>query len=619
MLTISTNRPRNVDAPRAAAILYGDWGASKIYILGLAFAIAGYSSFWLILPMCLLTALVGVNYMIICRHYPDGGGVYASVRHRSEILSIVGAFLLVADYLVTVAISALSAFQYLGHYFGITHPELWGAASILLIGVLNYFGPRHTGGLAVIIAVPMLVVVVLLCLFALPHMGQAWHNIKPLEGGLTKNWMGFVGVVLALSGVEAVANATGVMKLNPGSTLDKPSVSKTSTPAVLWVMLEVCIITAVLGFAMHALPGLEIITGSDPSGPDVNAPGNPGVRDYMLAYMGEIFVGHSFGAVAAKVAAIIICICATLMLFSEANTALLDLISIQFLMSRDGELPSVYQKLNKFGVPNIGMLIATIIPAILVIAVKDMSGLADLYAVGVVGAIAVNLGSSATDKHLALKKWERYLMLFTFVVMVAIEISLFIDKPKARIFAVTVLAVGLILRGLASEHFARKKKAAATASPPLVRKLDVHVAEGQAPISAAAFREPLLCAVRSIGRTLDFAIEEAKDAGRPLYVLFVREQAVITPEDRQRHWQQDDEARQIFDYARAKTDANVLPCYAVSDSAADTIVDTAATLGVCRLILGSPQRGTLLALLRGDIIRNVSALLPDNIHLLVYA
>src|SRR6201747_1751609 len=105
MISTSTRRPRNLDARRSAAILYGDWGTSKAYVIGLAFAVAGYSSFWLILAMCALMALVGVNYMAICRHYPDGGGVYASVRHRSEIISIVGAFLLIADYLVTAAIS----------------------------------------------------------------------------------------------------------------------------------------------------------------------------------------------------------------------------------------------------------------------------------------------------------------------------------------------------------------------------------------------------------------------------------------------------------------------------------------------------------------------------------
>src|SRR6185503_13018438 len=108
MISVTTNRPRNVDTPRAAAILYGDWGTSKAYVIGLAFAIAGYSSFWLIAAMCVLTALVGFNYILICRHHPDGGGVYASVRHRSQMISIVGAFLLIADYIVTAAISALA-------------------------------------------------------------------------------------------------------------------------------------------------------------------------------------------------------------------------------------------------------------------------------------------------------------------------------------------------------------------------------------------------------------------------------------------------------------------------------------------------------------------------------
>ena len=60
MIVGKTKRPRNVDAPRAAAILYGDWGTSKAYVIGLAFAVAGYSSFWLILAMCVLMALVGV-------------------------------------------------------------------------------------------------------------------------------------------------------------------------------------------------------------------------------------------------------------------------------------------------------------------------------------------------------------------------------------------------------------------------------------------------------------------------------------------------------------------------------------------------------------------------------
>ena len=80
--------------------------------------------------------------------------------------------------------------------------------------------------------------------------------------------------------------------------------------------------------------------------------------------------------------------------------------------------------------------------------VKDVAGLADLYAVGVVGAIATNLGAASTDKKLDLKRWERILIFCTFLIMTAIEISLFIDKPNARLFAATILVFGLILRGL---------------------------------------------------------------------------------------------------------------------------------------------------------------------------
>jgi hypothetical protein len=63
----------------------------------------------------------------------------------------------------------------------------------------------------------------------------------------------------------------------------------------------------------------------------------------------------------------------------------------------------------------------------------------------------------------------------------------------------------------------------------------------------------------------------------------------------------------------------IRPCYAVSDSPADTIVDIAATVGASRLLLGSPQRNTLINMLRGNLIRQVSNLLPEDIHMLVYA
>jgi amino acid transporter/nucleotide-binding universal stress UspA family protein len=611
LIPTNVKRPRNVNVPRAAAILYGDWGTSKAYVIGLAFAVAGYASFWLIALMCVLTALVGLNYMVICRLYPDGGGVYASVRHRSEVISIVGAFLLIADYLVTAAISALSAFAYLG----VPHPEKFAAAAILIIGLLNLLGPKHTGGLAFLISVPTLIVVIVLGLFSLPHIGEAIGHLQPLRGGFWHNWAGFVGIVLALSGVEAIANATGVMRLDPGSTDAQPSVRKTSTPALLIVMIEVCLFTALLGLAMHALGGLQTVNG------DVNAPGAEGVRDYMLRYMGEVFVGGALGPTLGHAFGIIVSIVFALLLLSATNTAIVALIMIQFLMSRDRELPNIFQRLNKWGVPNAGMLLATLVPMLLVILVRDMSGLADLYAVGVVGAIATNLGATATDRTRSIKIWERTLMFATFVVMFAIEMSLLIDKPNARYFVVTILAVGLILRGLVQER--RAKKEAMPAPPLMPEKLPVNLA-GAVPrepanaVSAGA--ESILCAIRGTGRTLDFALKEARETGCRLYLLFVREQPFMTEEDVGRKWQEDEDASKIFHEAKQKAgDQQPLFAYAVSPSAAETIVDVAATLGASRVILGAPQRSALINLLRGNVIREVSNSLPEEIDLLVYA
>jgi nucleotide-binding universal stress UspA family protein len=405
------------------------------------------------------------------------------------------------------------------------------------------------------------------------------------------------------------------MKMNPGASDANPNVSKTSTPAILLVMLEVCIFTALLSLGMDALSGLTI-DSTDALNPNVNAPGHPGVRDYMLRYMGQMFVGGAFGTTAGHIAAWIVSAVFGLLLLSAVNTAIVALIGISFLMSRDGELPPQFQRLNEFGVPNLGLMAAAVIPAILVVVVKDMSGLADLYAVGVVGAIATNLGACSTDKKLRLAVWERGTMFVTFLIMVAIELSLLVDKPSARLFAGTVLLVGLLLRGLAAE-FSNRQKAALAAAAPVPTPIPV------APVKYnmdCVDGPPIMCAIRGAGRTLDFAVDQARQTRRPLYLLFVRTLPVLTEQDYKKKWQDDEEARDVFLAAKGKADGHpVFPCYAVSDSVADTIVDIAATLGASYLILGTPERRGLASLLRGNIIREISNNLPEEINLLVFA
>src|SRR3989441_8804797 len=206
------HRPRNLDWKRAAALLYGDWGTSKAYVIGLAFLAAGYASFPIILAVCALTGLVGINYIVICRHFPDGGGVYSSARSQGRLLAVVGALLLLADLTVTAALSGWSALTYITsgaeHIAWIKflrdHIALTTIAVLLIMGMINYFGPKHSGSLAVALAVPTLIVVVVLIAISTPHLTT--HFLQPRQESLGTLWVQFVGVILALSGAETIAN-----------------------------------------------------------------------------------------------------------------------------------------------------------------------------------------------------------------------------------------------------------------------------------------------------------------------------------------------------------------------------------------------------------------------------
>src|SRR5215813_12689733 len=163
----SSHRPRNVGWARAAALLYGDWGTSKAYVIGAAFLATAFSSFPIILAVCALTGLVAYNYMIVCRHFPDGGGVYSSARAQSRVLAVLGSLLLVADLTVTAALSGWSAMAYF--HAPKEHIALPPVAQILVVGAITFFGPKHSGSMAVRLAIPTVVVVVAIILLSAPY------------------------------------------------------------------------------------------------------------------------------------------------------------------------------------------------------------------------------------------------------------------------------------------------------------------------------------------------------------------------------------------------------------------------------------------------------------------
>ncbi len=599
----AAHRPRNVGWARAAAFLYGDWGTSKAYVIGLAFLAAGFSSLPTILAVCVLTGVVGYNYILICRNFPDGGGVYSAARKQSRILAVMGALLLVADLTVTAAMSGWSGMQ----YFGVPRAYIpWATLGLLaLVGAVNYFGPKHSGSMAFSLAIPMVLVVLAIIALSLPYLNLG--SLEPSTKSFSGKWVAFTGMILALSGVESIANLTGVMKLDPASTSDSPRVSRTVYKAILPVAFEVVLGTALLGWAMLSLPR------------ELNGLLEERWED-MLRFLGEQYGTMVFGIGFGKVFGIIVGLVVGLLLLSAVNTAITALIGLLFMMAQDGEMPRPFGKLNPHGVPWWPLILAVLLPVGVVLISSDLESLAGLYAIGVVGAITVNLGSCAINKDLRLNWFERVVMGLTFILMFVIEITIAKTKPEALFFAVCVLGLGMALRA-----FAQKRAGLRTLT------VSEEVAAAMTPESIPGFRlnisatQTILVAARGLNPVLSFALEEARLRQASLYVLYVKELAVNFPGPVQlaekHRWQDDRDAAKIM-YAMLESgrqnEVAVVPLYAVSVDPAGTILDLSATLGVDLLMLGTSHRRTLVSLLKGDVVTEVAKSLPENIQLVIY-
>ncbi len=597
------HRPRNVDWKRAAALLYGDWGTSKAYVIGLAFIAAGFSSFPIILAVCVLTAVVGYNYIIVCAHFPDGGGVYSAARQQSRFLASTGALLLIANFMVTAALSGWAAVS----YFGIParYAQIATMALILVVGAINFFGPKHSGSVSLWLALPAVLVVLLIIGFSAPHLTTV--HLEPRHENLRHVWVAFVGVILALSGVEAVANITGVMKTDPDSTPDKPKVTRTATKAIVPVAIEVVLGTALLGWAMLSLPKSF-------------APTLEAHKEDMLRFLAEHYGSLVVGPAAGQIFGIIVGAVFGLLLFSAVNTAVVALIGVIYMMAQDGEMPRQLARLNPHGVPKIPLFIAVGIPIVILAVTKQFEALAGLYAIGVVGAIAVNLGACTFNKRLALPMYQRVIMGLTFIILFAVELTIAKTKPEALFFAICVLGVGYALRAYSHKLAGLKtmtvsRGVAAMVTPDMASAVQPRIDEGQ----------KIMVAARGITPVLGFAMDEAQLRKAVLCVLYVKEIAVYFSAaptvPGKAKWKDDPEANAIMSLMLKEGEERgvcVLPVFAVSEDAAATILDLSATMGVDYLLIGASQRTALAHLLRGSVVTNVAAQLPEDIRLVIF-
>lgn len=584
-------RPRNLKWYHAGPLLFGDWGTSRLYVLGLAFYFAGHASLFYIGSMALLVIGVGWSYTIVCRNFPDGGGVYSAAKRTHRTVALVGGLLLVTNFSVTAALSGFEAFRYLG-----LSPQ-WSVlatiTAILLLGALNAIGSAKAGAFALIVAVGSIATTLVLAAFCLPSLPDAQGVLHLPVGRPREQWMIFVGIVLALSGVEVVANMTGIM-VQP--------VRKTAKKTIWPVVAEVTILNIVLGLAMNAIPNV------------IENQADHEYRDAMLKVVADHYVGSGFAIFSSFLFA--------LLLLSAVNTAILGLVSIQYAMARDGELPGPFTRLNRFGVPWICLLAACGLACVVVGFTGDLETLAELYAIGVIGAISINLGLCTFDRRVDSSVFERLGMGLVALVLVCIEVTIIVTKPHATLFAGSVVVGGLVLRSVAVRVRARRVPVPVAVPPevevvPLLAQLQQQVG----PIKPEAPR--IMAAIRGPTKLVDFALEFARLKKATLFMINVREVAVPPGEQvMMPGLEGDSRAVELIEQVMAKgkeMGVQVYPIYGVSTDAADVILDFAVTYNVSTLLMGVTRELAVVRALRGNILRAIARRLPEEIELLIHA
>jgi hypothetical protein len=264
-------------------------------------------------------------------------------------------------------------------------------------------------------------------------------------------------------------------------------------------------------------------------------------------------------------------------------------------------------QLNRFGVPWMPAVVAASVPILVLLISHDLDSLAALYAIGVIGAVAINV--TLCSMHPRLRRMHRKVpMMALGFVLLAIWVTLAFTKLHALVFVTVVLAIGLTARAL-NKHFATRKGP----KPSLLRQATME----QLPAQAMAMPKILLGTYGSEALARP-SLRTAKDAGAMLIVCFIRQVSLSYKyEGEQKLTIETDQAAlrafsRFLDLGHSMG-VPVLPVYDTGTNAAELMAENAAIYGCERVLIGTSRQGAIYHLIKGKFQARLEALLPPEI------
>ena len=596
----------------AWAVVFCDIGTSVYYVPGILYGHVKNATPFFVLLTTGGFVLLALKYIEISWRNPEGGGVVTiTTKAFGPMWGCLGGMLITVDYFLTTAISAVTGLQYIGSAF----PSLDNYIVILscigvgILAALNIIGIRESATAALIMALAAFgadLIVIGAAFFTMnAEQWQAVLNNLSIgrEVSSYELVVGFGAAWLAFSGLESISQLSPAMRL---------PLRRTTRFAMTAVIITILVTSPVLtALSVGLLPEQIKATESE-------------------RFISEL--GWIIGGLGLKITVVLTA--SSLLLFAS-NTAIIGSYHVFLALARQGFLPKILELRNRaFNTPHIAVLIATSVPALLILLTKgQLLLLGDMYAFGLLGAFFFS--SLSLDKirwRLGRRDFGFWVGVFTtLMVMVAWGINL-VEKQLATYFGGAVTLIGMLTAiGVRRAWFVdmllkipiiqRLQTRAYRASENLVED----ELKGLMTLAEAVEVKPLyssstLLALRDESpRLIQEGIIRAKGKGESaLYCIYVEEWpglfAGTTPHAPNEEGVETLKA--VLQAVREKQ-IEIIPIWTVSHNASEAIAHAAKELDVDVVIIGATRRSAFYHMLRGRVVKGLTKRLPRDCHLMI--
>jgi amino acid transporter/nucleotide-binding universal stress UspA family protein len=596
----------------AWAVVFCDIGTSVYYVPGILYGHVKNATPFFVLLTTGGFILLALKYIEISWRNPEGGGVVTiTTKAFGPMWGCLGGILITVDYFLTTAISAVSGFQYIGSAFPFldNYILILSCVGVGILAALNIIGIRESATVALVMALSAFVInlVVIGAAFFTMNAAQWQTVVNHLSIGKEVSpyelVVGFGAAWLAFSGLESISQLSPAMRF---------PLRRTTRYAMTAVIITVIMTSPVLtALSVGLLP------------------------DQIKATQSERFIselGWIIGGLGLKIAVVLTA--SSLLLFAS-NTAIIGSYHVFLALARQGFLPKILELRNRaFNTPHIAVLIATSVPALLILLTKgQLLLLGDMYAFGLLGAFFFS--SLSLDKirwRLGRRDFGFWVgVLTTLMVMVAWGINL-VEKQLATYFGGAVTLIGMLTAiGVRRAWFVdmllkipiiqRLQTRAYRASENLVED----ELKGLMTLAEAVEVKPLyssstLLALRDESpRLIQEGIIRAKGKGESaLYCIYVEEWpglfAGTTPHAPNEEGVETLKA--VLQAVREKQ-IEIIPIWTVSHNASEAIAHAAKELDVDVVIIGATRRSAFYHMLRGRVVKGLTKRLPRDCHLMI--